>query len=76
MINKDVALEKCIRVYTGDSLEKYLSLTGDSKGTYADEILNGFRNRNCLTLLFGEDENARTAVMKQTANRLLQRGIF
>lgn len=75
LINKDVALEKCIRVYTGDSLEKYLSLTDDSKGTYADEILNGFRNRNCLTLLFGEDENARTAVMKQTANRLLQRGI-
>lgn len=75
LINKDVALEKCIRVYTGDSLEKYLSLTEDNDGTYVDEIINGFRNRNCLTLLFGEDENARTAVMKQTANRLLQRGI-
>lgn len=75
LINKDVALEKCIRVYTGDSLKKYLNLTDDSKGTYADEILNGFRNRNCLTLLFGEDENARTAVMKQTVNKLLQRGI-
>ena len=36
LINKDVALEKCIRVYTGDSLEKYLSLTDDGEGTYAN----------------------------------------
>ena len=67
--------EKCIRVYTGDSLEKYLSTVNDEKGTYADEILTGFRNRNCLTLLLSEDEAIRTAVMKQVAKELLQKGI-
>lgn len=75
LMNEDVAAEKCIRVYTGDSLKKYLSTADVESDIYADEILTGFRNRNCLTLLFGEDEAGRTAVMKQTANKLLQRGI-
>lgn len=75
LMSEDAAAEKCIRVYTGDSLKNYLSTTDGKVGTYSDEILTGFRNRNCLTLLFGEDENSRTEVMKQTANKLLQRGI-
>lgn len=75
LMNEDVAAEKCIRVYTGDSLKKYLSTANGEGGTYSDEILTGFRNRNCLTLLLSEDEAVRTAVMKQAAKELLQKGI-
>lgn len=75
LMSEDVAAEKCIRVYTGDSLKKYLSTADGEKGTYSDEILTGFRNRNCLTLLFSKDEAVRSAVMKQAAKELLQKGI-
>lgn len=75
LMSEYAAAEKCIRVYTGDSLEKYLSTANGEKGTYADELLTGFRNRNCLTLLLSKDEAVRTSVMKQAAKELLQRGI-
>ena len=75
LMNEDVAAEKCIRVYTGDSLKKYLSTADVESDIYADEILTGFRNRNCLTLLFSKDEAVRSAVMKQAAKELLQKGI-